>query len=876
MGRDDLSEEKFLIIDGNSLINRAFYGLYGRQNLTAPDGTPTGALFTFLNIYLKLIEEQKPTHVAVAFDCKEETFRHQLFDAYKGTRKPTPDELAIQIPLLKELLEAMGVKCIEKPGFEADDLIGTLSRMGSREMPVMIVSGDKDSMQLADERVVILLPVTRAAQTQVEQYDSKTIQERYGISPRQFIDVKALMGDPSDNIPGVRGIGEKTALELIKRYGSLEGVYNALDEIRPSIAKKLEEGRELAFLSRELATICQTVPLEVDLEQFRLRSPNVDKLAEMLTELGFKTILSRLNLEAKAASLPAHKRTIYDVTLSDLKDDLKKRTDPVTLLLKTQNPICFIDSEDRVCRLKGESIEAVFDVLHQKDTLYFVYDFKTWLRENRIFDASLRIHDVLIAAYLLNQLEGKPDLERIYQRITGQALPAASNDEEKEAVLTRAIKTAGVRQRDELKERNLFFIADEVEFPLSAILAEMELRGFSLDLKVLQALSEQMEKKQNELQTQIYQLCGKEFNINSQKQLSEVLYIDLGLKPGKRRSGGTFSTDADELERLSGEHPVISLIIEYRQIAKLRATFVEGLMKVVDPEDGRVHTTFNQTLTATGRLSSSEPNLQNIPIRTAEGRKIRYAFIAPPGCLLIDADYSQIELRLLAHLSGDPAMIEAFVNHEDIHTDTACRLFGLPPEKITPEMRSIAKTMNFSIIYGISDYGLARDLGLSVREAHKLIADYEARYPRVREYLNKVVADAVEKGYVETMFGRRRYLPELKSTNRNVRQFGERAAMNAPIQGSAADIIKIAMVRVDRALKSAALKAGLILQVHDELILESPEKEVDKAEKLLRDAMESAADLSVPLVVDISLGRSWAECKDKGGESPFEDGEGRE
>jgi DNA polymerase-1 len=901
LGRDDLSEHNLLLLDGNSLINRAFYGLFGRHNLTAPDGTPTGALFAFFNMYLKLIDDVKPTHVVAAFDRKEPTFRHKIYDDYKGTRKPMPDELAVQIPLLKELLHDFGVSCLEIAGFEADDLIGTLAVIGARQMPVTIVSGDKDSFQLAAEQIVILQPVTRSGRTETENYDPQAIKARYGVSPRQFIDVKALMGDPSDNIPGVRGIGEKTAIELVSQYGSLEKIYESLDQIRPAVAKKLESDREMAFLSRELSAICLSVPMADDLDGYRLSEMNHDLLTEKLTKLGFKTLLSRLNLVSAAKPLSDRQAEVSAATADELAADLQGRQSPVALFMTPDHPLCWIDRTDRVCWLPAAERNQAWSILVKSRQLFFVYDYKTWLRDSGLKGSLQQTHDVLVAAYLLSQLDGKPDLDRLYQRVTGEQLPSSARSapyqgdrlprqqslldmpvagghvapvagtdpgdnaspDAVDAVYVRALAAIGQRQRQDLEERKLLFIADEVEFPLETILASMEKRGFALDRMVLDTLSRQMAERLDVLQQDIYRLCGKSFNLNSPKQLSEVLFDDLGLKTGKKRAGGTWSTDADELERLSGDHPVISLIVDHRQTAKLKATFVEGLIKMIDPRDGRVHTTFNQTLTATGRLSSSEPNLQNIPIRTAEGRQIRHAFIAGPGQVLIDADYSQIELRLLAHLSGDPAMIEAFVNREDIHTDTACRIFGLSADQISSDMRSIAKTMNFSIVYGISDFGLARDLGVTVRQAHKWIAEYEARYPHVRQYLDSLVAGASANGYVETMFGRRRYLAELKSPNRNIRQFGERAAMNTPIQGTAADLIKIAMVRVDRALKEAGLKAQLILQVHDELIVEAPEHEADQAAELLQQAMEGAMALSVPLVAEVCRGHSWAACKNQ-------------
>lgn len=902
MGRDHLPADKLLLIDGNSLINRAFYGLYGRQNLTAPDGTPTGALFAFSNMLQKLLVDETPTHVVAAFDRREPTFRHTQYPAYKATRKPMPDELAVQLPLLRALLMAWGICCLDSPGYEADDLIGTLAALGALQMPVTVVSGDKDIFQLATERVTVLQPVTRGGRTETERYDPAAIRARYQIEPRQIIDLKALMGDPSDNIPGVRGIGEKGAIELISRYGSLDGVYAALSEIRPVLAQKLADSRAMAYLSRDLATICQSAPVSEDLARYRLLAPQADALTDLLTRLGFRSLLARFDLASNRTPEPATGPVWADrcrlATLSEFRR-LLQITCPTWPVLLVEPALGWLGSDDMLWQLPAGEAAAIWQLIDRQGVRPVLYDYKRWLRESGLTPLAHGVHDVLIAAYLLNQLEGRPDLARIYQASTGQVLqltdgqttdgpsaadliqpslldlerppvshqdvaesaPAASAPDPALAEQAHALRAIAAGQRQMLEARSCVFLADEVEFPLAAVLADMERQGFAIDRQVLVTLSGEMSTREEVLREEIYRLCGRSFNLNSPKQLSELLYRDLGLKTGKKRTGGAWSTDSDELDRLSGEHPAISLIIEYRQTAKLRATFVEGLLRLIDPSDGRVHTTFNQTLTTTGRLSSSEPNLQNIPIRMAAGQQIRRAFIAAPGSVLIDADYSQIELRLLAHLAQDPAMIEAFNQSEDIHANTAGRIFGQPAGQITAQMRAIAKTMNFSIVYGISDFGLARDLGTTVRQAHTYISEYEQQYPHVRRYLDGLVAGAYARGYVETAFGRRRYLSELKSSNRNLRQFGERAAMNTPVQGTAADLIKIAMVRVDRALRQAGLAARLILQVHDELIVEAPAAETTEAAAILKREMEQAMTLSVPLVADVRSGRSWADCK---------------
>ncbi|MEA4888238.1 MAG: DNA polymerase I [Clostridiaceae bacterium] len=898
-----MSEQNLLLLDGNSLINRAFYAIYGRHNLTAPDGFPTGALFVFCNMYWRFIDELHPTHIVAAFDRREPTFRHQAYPLYKATRKPMPDDLAVQIPVLKDLLRALGVCCLECPGFEADDILGSLAVWGSSHMPVNLVTGDKDSFQLASKQVTILQPVTRSGKTDIERYDPAAIMDRYQLSPAQIIDLKALMGDPSDNIPGVHGVGEKGAIGLLRQYETLDGVYEALNQIKGSIGQKLAAGREMAYMSRDLATICLTAPIAKNLDDYRVQAPDAAALIELFNRLGFSKFLTRFNFAAPGTDQADHTAwlTCESGNLEQLSRDLESARDQwPAFWLEEDQPVFWLTDQNGVRKLENITWPDFWQVVENSGCRPVFYDYKRFLRQTGLTGLRSGVHDVLISAYLLNQLDGKPDLNRLYQQATGKTMPeeaaagANNNNDSRNgageqqdlfslagapeqdlpektadcaeqdrqiAVRLHVLREIALKQRELLVERHLEYLADTVEFPLAAVLADMEQCGFALDLSVLQNLAVEMSARQEVLQTEIYQLCGLTFNLNSPKQLSEVLFQNMGLTTGKKRSGGTYSTDSDELERLAGEHPAVPLIIEHRQLAKLRSTYVEGLMKVVDPADGRVHTTFNQTLTTTGRLSSSEPNLQNIPIRMAAGQLIRRAFIAAPGCLLLDADYSQIELRLLAHLSGDPAMTEAFVRAEDIHMNTACRIFDKPADEITSEMRSVAKTMNFSIVYGISDFGLARDLGVTVRQAHHYIVEYEEHYPNIRPYLNSLIEQAYKTGYVETLFGRRRYLPELKAANRNIRQFGERAAMNTPVQGTAADLIKIAMVRAAAALKEANLTARLILQVHDELIVECPEGEADQAADLLRNEMEHAMALSVPLLADVRRGARWADCK---------------
>ena len=895
-----MNKQALLLLDGNSLINRAFYGLFGRQQLTAPDGTPTGALFAFLNMFLRYLDQVSPSHVVVAFDRQEPTLRHDLYADYKGTRKPMPDELAQQIPVLKDILDALGICRIEKAGYEADDLLGTLAEMGkASQLPVYIVSGDKDSFQLIDDQVIVIWPVTRQGQSDLEIYDREAVSRRYQLTPEQFVDFKAIMGDPSDNIPGVKGIGEKGAMQLLQQYHSMDQIYQSLDQIRPTLAKKLSESRDLAYLSRQLAKICRDVPIEYELADFQRKVMPDDQLAALLNKLGLRQIINRLGLSDRQQEISepalADDRLVR-ITLAEFLEKIAqlKPDERWALWIDEQKQLILTWDGETAVGLAADQLEPAWQALAASNARPALSDYKEILKKWSLPPLKEAAHDVLIASHLLQQTDGRPDLQRIYQAVTGQMLQleteeageysqpelfAASEDHSKsraeadssqdspESALALNLQKLGaiykiaVEQGKMIAERGINELVFGIEMPLAAILAGMETAGFAVDQQAIEKLGQMMDGQLTALQEDIYRLTGQTFNLNSPRQLSQVLFEELGLKSGKKRSGGAFSTDSDELERLRDEHPAVPLIIEYRQTAKLRSTYIEGLKKVINPLDNRVHTTFNQMLTTTGRLSSSEPNLQNIPIRMAAGQKIREAFVAAPGMVLLDADYSQIELRLLAHMADDPAMIKAFVEEEDIHTQTACHIFDCLPDQVTPEMRGIAKTMNFSIVYGISDFGLARDLGVPVKAAHRYIDEYDQQYPNVRVYLNRQVELAHEQGYVETLFGRRRYLHELKSSNRNIRQFGERAAMNAPVQGTAADLIKIAMVRVDRALREQGLKSRLILQVHDELILESPEAEIESASQILKEKMETAMQLKVPLQAEVHQGRSWAECK---------------
>ena len=1006
-----MEKGKLLLIDANSILNRAFFGLYGRQNLTAPDGTPTGALFAFLNMYFRFLEEIQPTHVLAAFDRREPTFRHERFEPYKGTRKPMPDDLAIQSPLLRDLLDAMHIARCDLKGFEADDLIGTYAELGEQQgYDVIILSGDKDSFQLISEHVTVVQPVTRAGRTEIERYDEQAVVARYGIRPSQFVDLKALMGDPSDNIPGVRGIGEKGAMQLIATYGSLDGVYAALDQIRTSLAEKLAVGKDMAYLSRELAEICRTVPVPTDIGAFRLTDPDREATLALLTRLGFRTLIDKLGLRLETVTdtekpstpptgLPVWTLEAFVAVLADfsrkigpeLKTPQLESPPSESLLSESEVPPPEVErlvalELDPVAGLilrlpDGQSgcvPQAREALLAMRDFpgVIACYDLKSQLRRLPLADddfnviTGLRYHDVMISAYLMNTLEGRPDWARLYERLTGKAFslnqpmlesaaaiaspaaasqvsgsaadadqngsqtgkpagkPAASakpasrrrkiavqqtqidmlfadslgavpteeplpgnadagdqlvdgmtasaSDPMKDsgqderylngqrcylAENARLIREAAVVQIEKTAAQGIGRLTWAVEMPLVTVLAAMEKAGFAIDTAILQELNRQFSDRLSELQASIYAHSGHSFNINSPKQLGDVLFSELGLPAGRRNASGVYSTDGEVLDSLMLQHPIVPQIVEYRQLAKLRSTFIEGLEKLTDPRDGRVHTTLNQVITSTGRLSSTEPNLQNIPIRMSVGHQIRKAFVARTGCVLIDADYSQIELRLLAHMSSDPAMTAAFRGNEDIHTATAMGLFKETADQVTREQRAIAKTVNFSIVYGVSDFGLARGLGITVKDAHRYIQEYNARFPGVRTFLDGLIAQGYEQGYVETLLGRRRYIHELKSANRNQRSFGERAAMNMPIQGTAADLIKIAMVRLDGELRRLGLESRLVLQVHDELIIEAPRHEAEQVAVILRETMEHAIALDVPLLAEVEQGDNWYACK---------------
>jgi DNA polymerase I len=918
--------QTLLLIDGNSIINRAYFGMAGRSTMTAPDKTPTGALYAFLSMYMKYHQELNPDLVLVCFDLKAPTFRHQRYEGYKATRKPMPEDLAVQIPLLKEILDAMGIPRVEMEGYEADDLIGSAAHhAGSLGWHTFILSGDKDDLQLVNNDTTLLIPFTKSTGTITETFDPAAVQAKYLVHPDQFVELKAIMGDPSDNIPGVKGIGEKGATDLIVRYGTLEGIYASINEIKGTTATKLMENREMAFLSRELSAIRRDIDLSSVLDTLQEKKPDEKRMFALFTRLGFRSMISRFRLSGTDSGVESERtmhtvkeREILPISGASLIDrihiaSLYRLTDypksPEALCLDSGIPTAyFTEALKGIITLQGERFLPFYPVSGERaildigDTMFYGLDAQDypvlfdWCSRQGIRLASfglkqvfrrigpmtneLMVFDIAVAGYLLNQSDSEPDFEKIASRTLDPGdfnvelfeetpTPAqqslfdpqtgaedAVHAVEKAKYALSVIHRVVDRQFQLLAERKQLFLALFVEMPLVRILADMENAGFRIDHSVLSELSRSFQQQIDQIEETIHEHAGGRFNINSPKQLGEILFTKLGLPSGKKSQNG-FSTNADVLDMLYDKHPIIRDIIRYRELTKLRSTFLEGLAKSIDPSDGRVHTTFHQTLTTTGRLSSSNPNMQNIPIKTTTGREIRKAFVAEDGYVLIDADYSQIELRLLADFSGDEQMTEAFRDFDDIHMRTAEEIFDLPRAMITSTMRSAAKTINFSIVYGISDFSLAKDLNISLAQAHLYIEEYHKKYPKVKPYLSRLLTNAYADGYVETLFRRRRPIDELKSENRNLRSFGERAAMNAPVQGTAADIIKIAMVLLDRRLRSEQIGARLVLQVHDELILEVAESHADKAATMLRESMEQAIHLSVPLIAEVSVQKNW-------------------
>ncbi len=846
---------KLMILDGNSIVNRAFYGV---RMLNAPDGTPSNAVYGFTAILQRLLEEQKPEAVCVAFDLKAPTFRHLEYDAYKAQRKPMPEELAVQIPILKELLDAMGIRRYELEGYEADDILGTAAAVCQREgWDCAIVTGDKDSLQLISAGTTVCNVKTRMGQTETINYTPALFREEYGFEPERMVDLKALMGDSSDNIPGVPGVGEKTALDLIRRYGTIDNIYAGLDslDIKAGVRKKLKEGEESARKSYWLATIARDIPIHFVPEENLWNRDYQPSLYPLMKRLGFNKFIEKWGLEpdsAPAGGAPAGMERIDAPDAGLLRRAIEKAERVAVLPVEGLDSLEICDGErvyTAAWNSLGEEYNPLLRLLFGPKTKKIGQNVKDLigllLKEG--LPAEGFIFDTALAGYLLDATGSDYSPQRLSARWLGGEQSGAEALYHLCGVLDGKLK--------ELKMDELYY---SIELPLCRVLADMEQAGFFVDRKALYEFGESLNGDIARLQEAIWGHAGHEFNINSPKQLGEVLFDQLMLPSGKKTKTG-WSTNADVLEKLRGKHPIIEQVLEFRMLAKLKSTYADGLLKVISP-DGRIHTSFQMTVTATGRLSSTEPNLQNIPVRRALGAQIRKMFVAAPGMTLVDADYSQIELRLLAHISGDETMREAFLSGEDFHSVTASKVFNVPLSEVTPTLRSRAKAVNFGIVYGISAFSLAQDIGVWPSEAKTYMDAYMEKYHGVRDYMKNIVVQAREDGYVSTLFGRRRELPELKSSNFNMRSFGERVALNMPIQGTAADIIKLAMVNVQKRLSAEGMKSRLILQVHDELIVECPEGEADKAAEILRQEMENAVSLAVPLTVDVHAGHSWAEA----------------
>ena len=865
--------KKLLILDSNSILNRAFYGV---RYLSAKDGTPTNAIYGFLNILLKLIKEQEPDYICAAFDVKAPTFRHKQYEGYKAQRKPMPEGLAAQMPLAKDVLRAMGVTILEKEGYEADDIIGTVARLCEEsEISCFIATGDKDDLQLASDKTKVILTVTKSGYNETIIYDDKAVKEKYHVTPTEFIDVKALMGDPSDNIPGVKGVGEKTAMSLIEKHHSIEYIYENIDGIglKGAMLQKMKDGRNMAFMSKELATINRNTPIEFNAEECVFDGfENNGELYEILKRLELNSIIKKLDLSG--GDNVKENEDIFKDFSYQVGDKNMINGDKVTVVLDFDgdnissaavgvgnNAVVLNEQDDIKELLEDDSVAKVmFDV---KEAI---------VKLNGRIDIKNISDDTAIAAYLVDPAKNEYTIEKLASEYFGTVIekPEVKQlsllddvETDRSEYLAKCAVALGVlneRIGDKIKENGQEKLYQEVELPLVTVLAHLEINGFLVDDNQLKEFADKLGEKIDALTNEIYMLAGEEFNINSPKQLGVILFEKLELKPVKKTKTG-YATNADVLEKLRDKHPIVNFIMEYRQLAKLKSTYCDGLTAVVNPNTHRIHSVFTQTVTVTGRLSSTEPNLQNIPTRTELGREIRKMFVAKDGYVLVDADYSQIELRVLAHIANDETMINAFRNNEDIHAVTASQVLGIPLEDVTKEQRSSAKAVNFGIVYGIGEFSLAQDLHISVKEAKAYIESYLEKYHGVRNYMESIKEQAKKDGYVKTMLNRIRYIPELKSPNYNIRQFGERVALNTPIQGTAADIIKLAMVRVDNRLINEGLKSKLILQVHDELIVEAHKDEVDKVKQILSEEMQGAMELNVPLKVDMSTGHSWYDAK---------------
>lgn len=869
--------EKILLIDGHSILNRAFFGV---PDLTNAEGLHTNAIYGFLNILFKVLDEEQPEYLTVAFDVHAPTFRHEMYDAYKGTRKPMAEELRQQVPVMKEVLKAMGICVIEKAGLEADDLIGTLSkRCEAQGMEVAVLSGDRDLLQLATDRVKIRIPKTKQGRTEVEDYYAADVKERYQVTPKEFIDVKALMGDASDNIPGVPSIGEKTATKIIAAYGSIENAYAHLEELKPPRASKaLQEHYDLAQMSKTLATICVDADLTYEIEKARIGNLFTPEAYEYFRALQFKNLLAKFEVE-----LPVNEVEKYfcDITEREaLQTVLKKAKEAEWIGISFEKdeehalPL-FVDmggyhaaavavGDTEIYRIAAReeiTMEMIYDgirELAESGKEIGLFDLKKLLKETEM-SREASVFDVHIAAYLLNPLKNSYGFEEIAEEYLHLSVSEKVKREDRTCYEAYAAYKLAPMLRKRLREEQMERLYKEIELPLVFALNDMEEAGVRVRAEELKAYGEALTGQIGELEQTIWKMAGEEFNINSPKQLGVILFEKLQLPHGKKTKSG-YSTAAEILEKLAGEYPIVASVLEYRQLTKLKSTYADGLAGFIGA-DGRIHGKFHQTVTATGRISSTDPNLQNIPVRMELGRRIRKVFVPQDGCIFVDADYSQIELRVLAHCSGDQALIDAYREAKDIHRTTASQVFHTPFEEVTELQRRNAKAVNFGIVYGISSFGLSQDLSITRKEAAEYIERYFETYPGIKKFLDDAVTHAKEKGYVTTLFGRKRPIPELKSSNFMQRSFGERVAMNSPIQGTAADIMKIAMIGVNESLRKEKLRSRIVLQVHDELLIETFVEEEEKVREILAREMEQAVSLSVPLVIDVQTGESWYDAK---------------
>ncbi len=863
-----MGRPKVMVIDGNSLMHRAFYAL---PMLTNRKGIPTNAVYGFTNMLLKLIDEYKPEYIGVAFDKKGPTFRHEVYQEYKATRQKTPEELIPQFDILKKMLQLMGIAIYEIDGYEADDILGTFARISSeKDMDAYLVTGDRDALQLVSPRVRVVM--TKKGISDVQVFDEDEIKQEYGLTPSQIIDLKALMGDSSDNIPGVPGVGQKTALKLLHEYHTVDGV---LDNVQNISGKKLKENliqyRDQALLSKKLATIVQNAPVDLNIEDCCFEIRYSRDLYAFFEELGFSSVIEKLGFQKEEGTKPnsgTGSKTVVDISTEEQLKDLANtlsNTEKIAILVGDED-ITLADNGSKLYRINidgsstgnglsyDQAIKGLEQILENEQIQKIVYNGKRLILDADKCGVRVKglAFDAYIAAYLLDPTAHRYSLSRLMYSYAGVDTDAADA-----ADLFKLSEKMG----EQLDETQMLELYETIEHPLIYVLADMEITGFKVDREMLVKLGEEFSSEIETLTEDIYDLAGEEFNINSPKQLGSILFDKLNLPVIKRTKTG-YSTDAEVLEQLRPYHELVEKIIEYRQVMKLKSTYIDGLLNVIDPNDGRVRSSFNQTVTATGRISSTDPNLQNIPVKVEMGRRIRKVFVPTnEDYVLVDADYSQIELRVLAHISGDPTFIDAFLNKQDIHRRTASEIFGVPLEQVSPEQRNSAKAVNFGIVYGISDFGLSRNLGISRKQAQEYIDSYFARYPKIKEYMVRIVETARKQGYVTTLMNRRRYLPELKSRNFNIRAQGERLAMNTPIQGTAADIIKKAMNDVYAELKRRNLRSKLILQVHDELIIDTYKPELEEVKDIVVRCMENAMDLRVPLVVDVGVGTSWYDAK---------------